>query len=66
MIKGEKMHKLHFNPGSVGHHGCCTPHGRHFISKKEKKEMLAKYKEQLEKELEGVTVKIEEIEKKGS
>ena len=42
---------------------CCVPHGRHFVSRKEKKEMLEKYKEQLEKELEGVNERITELSK---
>ncbi len=61
------MHKVHVmqcDPKQIHQSGCCTPHGRQFMTKKEKKEMLEQYKEQLEKELEGVSEKIDEMEKK--
>jgi len=44
--------------------GCCTPHFRHFISKTEIKEMLEKYREQLQKELAGVDERISELSRK--
>jgi hypothetical protein len=44
--------------------GCCTPHFRHFPSSAELKEMLTKYKEQLQKEIEGVDERINELSKK--
>jgi hypothetical protein len=44
--------------------GFCSPHHRRFISKSEIKEMLAKYKEQLLKEIEGVDERINELSKK--
>ena len=46
-------------------HGCeCNPSFRQFISKKEKKEYLEKYRDQLKKEIEGVEESIKELEKK--
>ena len=45
--------------------GCdCKPSFRQFISKKEKKEYLEKYRDQLKKEIEGVEESIKELEKK--
>jgi len=40
-------------------HGCCS--SRKFRTKEEKVEMLNEYKENLEKELNGVTEKINEM-----
>jgi predicted ribosome-associated RNA-binding protein Tma20 len=60
------MHHLHFITDCMETPCSCVPHGRHFVSKKERKEMLEKYKEQLEKELTGVSEKIEELSKKDS
>ena len=48
-------------------HGFAHGHGmgfRRFISKKEKIEMLEKYREQLEKELEAVNEHIQKMNKK--
>lgn len=42
----------------------CSPQARHFLSKKEVKEMLEKYREQLQKELAGVDERISELSKK--
>lgn len=44
--------------------GYCMPQYRRFISKAELKEMLEKYKEQLQKEIEGVDEKISKLSKK--
>ena len=44
--------------------GFCMPHHRRFISKAELKEMLEKYKEQLQKEIEGVNERISKLSKK--
>lgn len=43
---------------------CCIPEFRHFISKKEKKEMLKEYRDQLKKEIEGLEETIQELESK--
>jgi len=37
-----------------GHGFCCFPHTRHFLSRKEKKENLERYREQLKKEIDGI------------
>ena len=45
--------------------GCgCGPPFRHFISKKEKKEMLDEYRDQLKKEIAGLEESIQELEGK--
>lgn len=56
------MHRMH---GVHGKEQCCGPFGfrRHFISSKEKLEMLEKYKEELENELEGVKEHIAKLSK---
>ena len=42
-------------------YGCCTT--RNFPTREEKIEMLKEYKEALEKEIQGVSERIKEIEK---
>ena len=45
-------------------HGSCNCSGnRHFLTKDEKVEMLKDYKENLEKEVSGITERIKEIER---
>ena len=46
-------------------YGCCGTKGeiRNFLTKKEKIEMLKDYKESLDKEAQGVSEKIKELEK---
>lgn len=66
-----KKMMIHMHHGMHGHHGkgecCCEekPFGfhRHFVSSKEKLEMLEKYKEELENELEGVKEHIAKLTK---
>jgi hypothetical protein len=43
---------------------CWTSHQRRFFPRSEIKEMLTKYKEQLQKEIEGVDERISELSKK--
>jgi len=53
---GEKMHKQ----------GCgcsCGCHGRRYLTKEEKKEMLQHKAECLEKELEGIKESLQELDK---
>jgi hypothetical protein len=45
-------------------HCCCGPSFRHFKTAKEQREMLEEYREELEKELEGVKERIQELTKK--
>jgi len=47
--------------GGFPMHGCCT--SRSFLTKDEKIEMLTEYKEELEKEAQGVGERIKELEK---
>lgn len=42
-------------------YGCCGS-ARNFITKEEKVEMLKEYREQLEKEMQGVKERIKELE----
>jgi hypothetical protein len=43
-------------------HGCCCEsHFRRFMTSEEKQKMLEEYREQLEKELEGVKERIDEL-----
>jgi hypothetical protein len=54
----------HHHPFGFRGGECCGPMVfRHFHSKKEKLEMLEKYKEQLEGELEGLKEEIERLGK---
>ena len=41
----------------------CGPCGRNFLTKEEKLEMLKEYKESLEKETQGVSEKIKDLQK---
>jgi hypothetical protein len=61
MFHHESMHKH-----GKGHGSCCScgPEHRHFISKKEKKERMEEYREQLQQEIDGVTEAISDLEKK--
>jgi len=43
---------------------CCTPLVRHFVSAKEERERLEKYREELKKELAGVDETIEKLKNK--
>jgi len=43
-------------------HSCCE--SRSFLTREEKIEMLKEYKENLEKETQGVTERIKELERK--
>ena len=66
MCQSKGMHRGHESWGSC----CCgigfesSPFFRHFISKKEKKEMLEDYMEQLKKELKGIEEHIQELKGK--
>jgi len=42
--------------------GCC--YSRHYVSREEKIEMLKDYKDSLEKEMHGVSERIDELEKR--
>lgn len=58
-------HKAIFRLHGLGKDHCCYGHEfRHFISKKEKKEMLKEYRDQLKKEIEGLEETIQELEGK--
>lgn len=43
--------------------GCCGSGSRSFLTKEEKVEMLTEYKQNLEKELQGVSERIKELSK---
>jgi hypothetical protein len=43
---------------------CCTPFVRHFVSAKEERERLEKYRDELRKELAGVDETIEKLKAK--
>ena len=58
-------HGKHTGGSGYQTHGCgceCTMFPRHFISSKEKKEMLENYKDQLQKELQGIEECIKKCE----
>lgn len=67
---GMRMHGLRVGAGGMCgcmggpnpvplHEGCC--HGRRFLSRKERIEMLEGYREALKQELEGVEEALEEL-----
>ncbi len=44
-------------------YGCCGGEIRSFLTKQEKLELLKEYKESLEKEIQGITERIKELQK---
>ena len=61
MMPHRGFYKIH---GFGKHDCCCSPGFRHFISKKEKKEMLKEYRDQLKNEIEDLEETIQELENK--
>lgn len=54
------LHSMHAAHGGVAH-SMCGCGGRRFLSRKEKLEMLGKYRASLESELEGVALAIKDL-----
>ncbi len=48
----------------AGSAGCCVPFERRFVSAKEERERLEKYRDELKKELAGVDQRMKELEGK--
>ena len=61
MCSHKGFHRIH----SLGKEDCGCGHGfRHFISRKEKTEMLKEYRDQLKNEIEGLEETIQDLENK--